>query len=615
MRVRQSVGVTPEHSRLGELDLDLSTTALVRRLCSPAVEGRSPDYRPEAVIRERDFLPVWFLRAGFERSRAVAHLEFAHGEHTLIGTGFMVSPNLLLTNHHVFPRLELARDARVIFDYEDDEQGRRLRPSVFLAQPDRFYLANERLDFALIAVDHSPGARWGTIQLRHSPADLTAGARVCIVQHPLGRRKEVVVNGNRITKVTDVAIHYLADTEGGSSGSPVFNQRWELIALHHAGGVHDNVGVRVDRVLKYLSVEPVEHRRDPLLRELLDAVPDSGDLGWFTATGLTPPNAAERRRAEALDERVALDWIGGAEFLDPGHWDLAPVFVGFDGQLDAVAPKLEAIAATVDEAGADMLVLEGIPAPLRGPLRAALAAVDQQTLELGTRALLCLDPAVTGAARPLAGAQIEIAAAVCNGRAVLPATYEQLELSLARADSHAPRRVILMFVELEPSHDLPSRAHRNELARVLGELARSFAADVVITGKLAGVLDMPGLRGAALPELTILAASSSEGAHGADAGALAWIGDGRGPALERLVCWPELRALALDPAVERHGFERPLPIPHELEAAGLPLLVRACFGEAAGPPASEGPSATASSGPGRMIAVDGHVKSIVILDS
>lgn len=610
MGVIRQTALAPERSRLGELD-PLARKLLEQFLGTARTSAeRAADHRDEAAIREQDFLPVWFLRAGYDRARAVAHLEFGTREQTMVGTGFMVSPNLLLTNHHVFPRLELARNARVVFDYEDDEQGRQLSPTVFLAQPDRFYLANERLDFALVAVDQSPGLRWGVIPMRFAPTGITANARVCIVQHPAGRRKEVVVNGNRIVAVTDVAIHYLADTEGGSSGSPVFNQRWELIALHHAGGVQDNVGVRIDRVLKYLSVEPIEHRRDPLLRELLDAVPDSGDLGWFTATGLTPPSLAERRASPRADERVALDWMGGAEFLDPGYWDLAPVFAGYAGDMESVVLKLQAIAVMVDEAGADFMLLEGIPTELRGALREALAGVEQMTLELGQRALLCLDPAITTESRGLDGPQAELAACMCNNRPVLPECYEQLALTLARAGSSASRVLYLLFVELDPARDLPSRAHRNELARVLGELALTFAGDVVIAGNLAGVLDQPGLRlAAAPPELSIVAAPVSAPAVGSEGGAVAWVGDGRGADLEHLYCWPEVRALTLDPKVERHDFERRLKLPSELAAAGEPLLVRACFGEL-----DRGVSEAWGELPGRQIPIDGHVKSIVIIE-
>ena len=31
-------------------------------------------------------------------------------------------------------------------------------------------------------------------------------------------------------------VHYRAPTEGGSSGSPVFDDSWDVIAVHHMGG-------------------------------------------------------------------------------------------------------------------------------------------------------------------------------------------------------------------------------------------------------------------------------------------------------------------------------------------------------------------------------------------
>ncbi len=33
----------------------------------------------------------------------------------------------------------------------------------------------------------------------------------------------------------DNFVHYRTDTSPGSSGSPVFNDQWEIVALHHSG--------------------------------------------------------------------------------------------------------------------------------------------------------------------------------------------------------------------------------------------------------------------------------------------------------------------------------------------------------------------------------------------
>jgi V8-like Glu-specific endopeptidase len=44
------------------------------------------------------------------------------------------------------------------------------------------------------------------------------------------------IKDNKLLALKDRFVHYRAPTQGGSSGSPVFNEFWELIALHHAGG-------------------------------------------------------------------------------------------------------------------------------------------------------------------------------------------------------------------------------------------------------------------------------------------------------------------------------------------------------------------------------------------
>lgn len=103
---------------------------------------------------------------------------------------------------------------------------------------------------------YSAGARWGRLQLPTGAVAMANDQHINIVQHPRGRRKEVAVQQNQVTNVYTNHLRYTTDTEPGSSGSPVFNNGWDLLAIHHAGGARDasgnwinNQGVRIDRIV------------------------------------------------------------------------------------------------------------------------------------------------------------------------------------------------------------------------------------------------------------------------------------------------------------------------------------------------------------------------------
>jgi hypothetical protein len=196
---------------------------------------------------------------------------------------------------------------------------------------------------------------------------------------------------------------------------------------------------------------------------------------------------------------------------------------------------------------------------------------------------------------------------------VLPQGFVKLQLALARPGAESARALYLLFVELDPARDLPSRAHRNELARVLGSIALACERDVLIVGALASVLDRPSLRDiVAPPELTIMACPAQT--QNADVGAIAWVGDGRGADLERVYCWPDVRTVFLDAKVERHDYDRRIELAPELSAVGSPLLLRAGFGELERPVAPAGPAQTEPSPGPREIPINGHVKAIVVIE-
>jgi len=192
----------------------------------------------ERVLGRNDLMSVRFLEDGWQTSRAVARIQIgqAGGAGGGYGTGFLVGPRLLLTNHHVLPSAEVAAISRAQFDYQLRLDG-QLRPGTLIElDPAGFYLSDRDLDYALVAVrEHPELASFGWIPLIEEQGKLLVGEWVNIIQHPNGEPKQLAIRENRVVDELDRHLHYLTDTAPGSSGSPVFNDQWEVVALHRSG--------------------------------------------------------------------------------------------------------------------------------------------------------------------------------------------------------------------------------------------------------------------------------------------------------------------------------------------------------------------------------------------
>ncbi|MBA9005299.1 DNA/RNA non-specific endonuclease [Thermomonospora cellulosilytica] len=229
------------------------------------LDPQDPGPQLERIINTVDYVGVRYLDAGVAAARAVGRVNIRddRGRLTGFGTGSLVSPALLLTNHHVLPDADTARSSVIEFNYQDGIDGRPLQAIVHPLDPDRFYLADDERDFALVAV-RAPAAdlaAFGFNRLIETEGKVIVGEFVTIVQHPRGDKKQVALRENRIVDVPDDFLHYAADTEPGSSGSPVFNDQWEVVALHHASvrasgdgdlGAFINEGVRISRICAFV---------------------------------------------------------------------------------------------------------------------------------------------------------------------------------------------------------------------------------------------------------------------------------------------------------------------------------------------------------------------------
>ena len=74
-----------------------------------------------------------------------------------------------------------------------------------------------------------------------------------IIQHPGGLPKQISFQNNFVQYADATKVQYLTSTLNGSSGSPVFNDKWEVIAVHHAGGELPEPGTE----LRYLRNEGI----------------------------------------------------------------------------------------------------------------------------------------------------------------------------------------------------------------------------------------------------------------------------------------------------------------------------------------------------------------------
>lgn len=320
-RVRQLVAANrwreaePERDRLARYTARMASITLPRGA--------------EAMVGETfDLQAAWFLPEGAQTRRAVAYVEVTDARKSEVGSGFLVSPTLFLTNRHVIADANAARGAQITFDREMDDAGRPRPTTTFMLDPDRFAIFSneEELDYALVAVG-VPSAGTATLAdlgfcvLSDRPDKHAIGMNINIIQHPRGWPKMIAVRNNILAYRTARTLLYETDTDQGSSGSPVFNDDWELVALHHWGEpflekkddqgrpipTNVNEGVRISAIYRDLEAKlaALSGEQQTLLRQALDYSKQvSVDSG---AKRLSPP-----RPSSDSSERLSLSERGSA---------------------------------------------------------------------------------------------------------------------------------------------------------------------------------------------------------------------------------------------------------------------------------------------------------------
>lgn len=208
----------------------------------------------EGIVGEDGSVWLSFFSCGLKAARAVGRVVKLHRGQPdeAIGTGVLIGSGLLLTNNHVTPAAEDATDMGVELGYDYGDDGSELPYETCRFEPDRCFWTSEELDFTVVAVadlnGRPPGEKYGTVPLIAQTGKAVKAEVLNVIHHPGGNRKRLSIRANRMVAEDELWLRYTSATLPGSSGAPVFNDQWEMVALHHGGvPMRDPHGVQLDR--------------------------------------------------------------------------------------------------------------------------------------------------------------------------------------------------------------------------------------------------------------------------------------------------------------------------------------------------------------------------------
>lgn len=244
----------------------------------------------------------------YQESRAVARLMI---QGMFLCTGWLVgSEGHVMTNNHCLSTNAAAMDT----DFEFLAEGSCLQscgtlqcPGTIVASSSTLVATSSGLDYTLLKLPTNPTDTYGYFQLR--AAGPVVGERIFLPQHPGGRGKEIAIfstdpaDESGYAEIAGITAFesgdgaaYFADTESGSSGSPVVASSDGCVVALHRGAIDcshfGNTGATTYEIIAHLGASaPADAvvTSASCVDELDEIFADGFELGDTAAWSLARP--------------------------------------------------------------------------------------------------------------------------------------------------------------------------------------------------------------------------------------------------------------------------------------------------------------------------------------
>lgn len=220
----------------------------------------------EAVYGAEGIVNFGWLKTLDQRARAIARIEDpATGQG--FGTGFLLPGSALLQSWPDDP--VFITNSHVISENSANEPP--LRPGEGVAEfthlPGRprqklveliATSARTELDFSVMKIEPVDGVEpLGLTPYKPAVPQDGETQRIYVIGHPNGGELHVSLYDNNLAEYDEPYVRYRSPTEGGNSGSPVFNRRWDTFAIHHRTRKDRqlNEGILFEAIKQQLVVE------------------------------------------------------------------------------------------------------------------------------------------------------------------------------------------------------------------------------------------------------------------------------------------------------------------------------------------------------------------------